>query len=165
MTGQNWKNEREQLREEVKQKREQLREENKQKREEIKNHRSGSGVTQTGTTLTTEQLTCVRTAVAKRETGILSAFTTLSATTNSGYITRAAALNTAWTLSGRTERKMAIDTAWRTWKDVMKVARDTYKTSHKAALSAFRVEAQTCKVPEALADADKESSEIKIGGN
>lgn len=92
----------------------------KQKRDEAKYRRSGSGMYQTGVSLTTEQLACVRTAVAKREAGVLAAFTALSITTNSGYTTRAAALATAWTLSVKTERKTAIDTAWKNWKNTMR---------------------------------------------
>lgn len=133
----------------------------KQKREEMRRNaemrrtnRSGSGRTLSGNILTTEQLACARAAVAKRETGILSAHTTLSTSITNAYTTRAAALDTAWSLSGATERRIARDTAWKNWRDAMKSARETNKASRKSTWETFKSEAQTCKVPEVLTEAN-----------
>lgn len=163
-SGQVFKNKGEMMKkvqEQLKQKREEL----KQKREDEKHGRSGSGRTQTGTVLTTEQLACARTAVAKREASVISATTTLSTAINAAFTTRAASFNTAWTISGSTDRRAAINTAWTTWKNAVKTARDADKTSRKSAWTTFKTEAQVCKVPEAIADAENSSLENSVNNN
>lgn len=129
----------------------QIQERIKDQREAVKNRR-GSGATQTG--ITAEQLTCVRTAIAKREAAILTSNSTLFTATNSGLVARAAALNTVWTLTGQTDRKMARQTAWNNWKVVVKSAQSADKTSRNTAWKTYRTEAQTCKVPEALTETE-----------
>lgn len=153
-TGMNYKNRGQAMKatqEALKQKREEMK---KQLEEMKKGKRTGTGRTQTGTVLTTEQVACARAAIAKRESGILSAFTTFSTSTNSAFVARAAALDTAWTTSGSTDRKTAINTAWMNWKTAINTARNTEKTSRKNAWSVFKTEIQTCKVPESSVDGE-----------
>lgn len=130
----------------------QIQERIKAQREAMRNRHNGSGTTNTG--ITAEQLACVRAAVAKRESAILSASTAFATATNSGLVARAAALNTAWSITGSTERKTARQAAWTTWKNTVKAAQTTNKTARDTAWSTFRTEAQTCKVPEALTESE-----------
>lgn len=122
----------------------------KQKRDEMKNRRTGSGMTQSGKTLTTEQLTCVRTALGKREAAVLASFTTTSSAISSSFSTRTTALDAAWSIADRLTRKQAIDTAWKNWNTSSKTARDADKKARDLAWKNYKTEVQTCKVPEAL---------------
>ena len=100
----------------------------------------------TGTVLTGAHLDCVRTALTTREAGVRSAYSTLSTTLLAGLDTRAAALNTAWTLTDRTARKSAIDTAWSGWNSTAKSAREGFKKSRKSTWETFRNSVKACKV-------------------
>lgn len=120
-------------------------------------NRIGSGVTQTGNTITAEQLACVRTALAKREAAILTANNSLFAATNSGLTVRTAALYKAWMLTGSIERKIAIKSAWDTARVSMKSAQETDKKARDIAWKTFKTEVQACKVPEAMMEGEGET--------
>lgn len=139
----------------------QTREALKQKRDNMRNGRTHSGVTQLG--VTADQLLCVRTAIAKREATILTAFNTFSASTSSGYTIRTMALNTAWTLTGTTDRKIAINAAWANWSSSMQIVNEVDKASLRGAWDTFKTEAQVCKVPEALTEGNRMSHEVGMG--
>lgn len=118
--------------------------------------KKGSGMTQSGNVVTAEQLACVRTALVKRESAILAANTATASATNSGLTARTADLYKAWMITDGAERRTAVKTAWDNWKKLMKATQESDKNARDAAWRTFRTEAQTCKVPEALADGEGE---------
>lgn len=112
---------------------------------------SGSGKTESGMTL--EQLTCVRAAVAKRESSLLSALTTSSSTLATAYSTRAFALDAAYQLTDKVARRTAIESAWEAWMTSLKDARKAHQVSQKAAWDTFKSDTKTCGVSSKQTDA------------
>ncbi len=100
-----------------------------------------------GSTLSGEQLACVRTAVATRETSVRSAYNTLYTAYLAGMDARAKALDTAWTMTDKTARKTARESAWSAWNTAAKSAREAFRSARKSAWDTFRSTAKTCKVP------------------
>ncbi len=102
--------------------------------------------------LTEVQLTCLRTAVSTRETGIRTAYSTLTVGLLAGMDARAKALDAAWMLSDKMARKTAREAAWSTWDTTAKTARETFKTARKTTWDTFRTSTKTCKVSSNEAD-------------
>lgn len=95
----------------------------------------------------TLDLACVQTAVAIRETSMVSAFNTFSASMSTALSTRAASLNTAWGLTDAKARREARSAAWKAFSASSKTAKTTFKTSKKSAWNTFKTATKACKVP------------------
>lgn len=104
---------------------------------------TGSGTSGSGMT---ENLACVRSAVATREASIRTAYVNLNTAILAAFDVRTKSLDTAWTLTDRTARKAARDAAWKVWKESTKTARKAYKETTKTAWNTFSTSTRTCKV-------------------
>lgn len=89
-------------------------------------------------------LPCAATAVAKRETGIASAFTAKTAAVNAAFTKRASDLGVAWTKTVVKERNAAVAAAWKTFNAAARAARKAYQTANLAAWKTFRTEMKAC---------------------
>ncbi len=120
--------------------------------------KSGTGMTNSG--MSAEQLVCVRTAVAKRESALLSAWNTASSSQSTAYTTRALALDTAYQITDKTARRTAIENAWKAWMTSSEDARKTRQTSHKSAWDTFKTDTKTCNVSSLETDAGGAQSDM-----
>ncbi len=89
---------------------------------------------------------CMQSAVATRESSLLTAFTTFHEDIEEALTTRLEALDTAWGLSTGKERTKALASAWKTWKTDHKEITDEFKSSRKSAWDTFKSTVKsTCK--------------------
>ncbi len=95
----------------------------------------------------TSMLSCVATAVAKRESAIQSAFSTFSTSITAALQTRASELASAWSMSDKTARNKAIQDAWKKFSDSKKAARTTYNSAMRTAWNEFATDRKACKAP------------------
>ncbi len=90
---------------------------------------------------------CMQTAIATRESSLLTAFSAFHDDIEEALSDRKDALNTAWGLSEGKSRNTALTTAWKTWKTAHKSATTDFKTSRKSAWDTFKATVKdTCKV-------------------
>jgi predicted negative regulator of RcsB-dependent stress response len=106
-------------------------------------------VNQANTTSTNSSmmLTCVATAVAKREAAIQSAFSTFSSSMTAAFQTRSTALAAAWAMTDKTARNSAIKAAWSTFNESAKMAKRTYNTDRLSTWNQFSTDRKTCHAP------------------
>lgn len=102
-------------------------------------------VTTTTTTTNSTMLTCVASAIAKRESAIQAAFATLSDSWKSALTTRVSDLAAAWTMTDKTVRRTAIKEAWKKFADSKKLAKKTYNDARKVAWSQFATDRKDCR--------------------
>jgi hypothetical protein len=88
---------------------------------------------------------CMSSAVDKRDTAVIAAFDTFTASVKSALVKRKDDLKAAWALTDATARKTALRTAWQTFTKSHKGARDAYRKSKQAAWQQFRADAKTCR--------------------
>ncbi len=106
----------------------------------------------TGTTTSTAgnnqtiNLSCIASAVAKRESAIQSAFSAMSSSWSSALATRASDLSSAWAMTDKTARNSAVRAAWKKFQDSQKAAKKAYNDARKAAWSQFTTDRKACKV-------------------
>jgi hypothetical protein len=96
--------------------------------------------------LSASELACVRTAVEKRENGIIAAHTAFGSAVGSALQTRKSALVSAWGIEDRKARNTARYEAWRAFKDAVSLARKTHRTAVGGVWDAYRGEAKACNV-------------------
>ncbi len=114
------------------------------------------GKSQSGTTvLTSEQLTCLRTAVAKRESALMGEVTMMNSTISSAFMTRATALDSAYQVSDKEARKTSVDTAWSIFKSSTDIARKTGQDTQKSTWDTFKTDTKACNVWGADTDGNK----------
>ena len=114
------------------------------------------GKSQSGTTvLTSEQLTCLRTAVAKRESALMGGVTMMNSTISSAFMTRASALDSAYQVSDKEARKTAVDTAWSTFRSSTETAQKTTQDTQKSTWDIFKTDTKACNVWGADTDGNK----------
>ncbi len=90
-------------------------------------------------------LSCVASAVAKRESAIQAGFTALSSSWNLALTTRASDLAAAWAMTDKTARNTAIKDAWKKFTASKKAARKAYNDARKASWSQFSTDRKACK--------------------
>ena len=92
----------------------------------------------------TVDLTCMTTAVDKREDAIASENTTFASAWSAAYSARKSALDNAWTLTDAKARRIAIKSAWTAYAGSVKSARKTWNTDRSATWTAFKTDAKAC---------------------
>lgn len=96
-------------------------------------------------------LVCMQTAVAKRETAMITAFDKFSAAKKLAFEKRKTALVDAWKIENRNERRAALRTAWNNFRTDSKTARETFHKERRAAWAQFKTDRKACG-PNAHAD-------------
>ncbi|MCR4274716.1 MAG: hypothetical protein NUW02_01550 [Candidatus Campbellbacteria bacterium] len=90
-------------------------------------------------------LTCMQTAVEKRENTIITAWDTLHTTATTALKARRDALVEAWKIEDRKERNAAIKAAWKSFKDAKKGMWRTWNSARKSAWKTFKTDAKACR--------------------
>lgn len=89
-------------------------------------------------------LACMQTAIATRETSVVSSFDTYFTDLKIALSARVDALKAAWALTDATARKAAIKQAWSDFNTASKTDRNTLKSGRRAAWDKFKTDAQAC---------------------
>lgn len=105
-------------------------------------------------------LTCMRTAVGKREDAIVAAKEKSFASLDAAFKTRKDALKSAWDKTDAKERRSAINAAWKAFKESHKAARAQLRTDDKSAWTTFKSESKKCKVDSSSLGSDKAGEKI-----
>jgi hypothetical protein len=92
----------------------------------------------------TVDLTCMQSAVEKRDGAIITAWDKYTASVKSALETRKSALKSAWTITEKTERISAIKTAWNNYKSSIKTTRQTWMKERKATWQTWKTDAKAC---------------------
>ena len=95
-------------------------------------------------TTKTVDITCVKTAVEKREDAIKATYDKLSASIDLALTTRKSDLSNAWTLTDKTQRNTAIKTAWANFTKAKKAATKEYRTEQAASWTQFSKDRKAC---------------------
>ena len=102
-------------------------------------------------------VTCITTALEKRETTIVSSVTTFQNNSSTALTTRKASLLAAWTKSTKSEIKTALSAAWKTYKSSMTTLKATVNTAKKTAWATYKTEVKACKGTTLLQSLDSSS--------
>lgn len=94
--------------------------------------------------ISAQDLVCMQTAVATRETAVVSSFDTYFTTLKTALTARMDDLKAAWALTDATARQEAIKKAWSDFDAAMKGDRETLKTAKKSVWDAFQTSKKTC---------------------
>lgn len=89
-------------------------------------------------------LTCMKTAVEKRENAIEATWDKFSASIKSALETRKSELSTAWGITNRLERAKAINAAWTKFRMSRISARKTLDVERQAAWQQFIADRKVC---------------------
>ena len=103
-------------------------------------------VAQAPATLDAVQLSCMQSAVGKREGAIGAAFDAFAASVKAAFEARKGALNTAWGNADKEARREAIRAAWKNFRDAKKTARRTFDQSRRGTWKQFKEDRRTCNV-------------------
>lgn len=89
-------------------------------------------------------LSCVITALDKREAAIQSAASTHASAVQTALQNRKSALDSAWSNTDRKSRRVAIRAAWRDFQTAVRKTRSDYRTAARAAWNAFYPDRKSC---------------------
>ena len=89
-------------------------------------------------------LTCIQTAVGKRDDAIIAAHGVFAAAIKQALTTRRDALKAAWGLTDRAARRKAIQEAWRAYESAAKAARKTLHDAVKATWKQSEIDRRAC---------------------
>lgn len=120
---------------------------------------SASSDANTTAALSQTTITCIKDAVAARETSLGAGWTTFSTDVSKAYTARAAALATAYSNDTHQEIKTAVKTAWTTFKNSVKSARAEWKQERKEAWAEFKADKKECRAPKTIDDSSNESTD------
>lgn len=107
-------------------------------------------------------IACMQAAVAKRETAVAEAYTTLATAQANALKSRAGAINAAWQNTDASARKAAVRAAWTDFKKITLDARTAQKNARLELWKQFRTEAQTCKAPKSEQESQFQGSESQL---
>jgi hypothetical protein len=116
-------------------------EDSKDKMEQVREEKSSNF-----TELTPVQISCVKSAITKREDALVLGRTAYMTAVTNAYAVRKNAILAAWDKTTVQERRMAVRAADKSFKDSSKSARSTWETSRKSAWSVFGTEKKNCGV-------------------
>lgn len=106
--------------------------------------------------------TCMSSAVDKRETAVITAFDTFSASMKTALTTRKDALKAGWMQSTTDGRRSALKTAWQAFQQSQNSARGTFRKSKQAAWKQYKVDAKACKANTADEGSAAEGSDVSL---
>ena len=99
------------------------------------------------TAVMTAALGCVAPAVDMRETALLAALDTYSATVKAALTARKDALKAAWSLTDPKALKAGVEAAWKTYREAHKTAMKIKKDAVKSAWKTYEEARKACKAP------------------
>ena len=105
-------------------------------------------------------LPCMQNAVDTRDAAVIAAVQAYTNSWISALTKRRSDLKAAWGIVDRTERRQAIEKAWKAFRESMKTARSTLRTSRNTAWEQFRKSAKACKG----SSDDKVHADVEIDG-
>jgi hypothetical protein len=94
--------------------------------------------------ITTANLSCVKSAVEKRETVLATAISTHASAIESALSARKSALVAAWGIAERVPRRNAIKSAWKAFKTSAKSAHHDARTAKNTAWRTFNADVKAC---------------------
>lgn len=89
-------------------------------------------------------IACVKTAVAKRESAVQTAFSVYSSSINGALSTRASELSAAWDIADIRQRRAAIAAAWAKYRTGRMSANKTLRQARLAVWQQFTVDRKAC---------------------
>ncbi len=89
-------------------------------------------------------IACMQQAIEKRDTAIISGLDAYYAVTEASLQTRKETMKTAWAITDVKERRTALKDAWKTYRETIKIARNSFKTAKKSAWQQFYADRKTC---------------------
>lgn len=89
-------------------------------------------------------LSCMQTAVEKRDTAIITGLDTYYAKVKTALETRRTFLKTAWGIADRQSRRAALKAAWNAFKGTWKVAAKDLRAIKKSAWEVYRTDKKIC---------------------
>jgi|GEM_PF-5131984 len=98
------------------------------------------------TTLTAEAKACLKTALTKKDSAIITAFDTYTASAKLAMQTRMTAISTALDISNNAERVKAMNSAIQAHKKARDEANRLHRSSVKQASETYRTELKACRV-------------------
>ncbi len=108
----------------------------------------------------TPNLTCVQSAVNKREGAVGSAFDAFNLSVKSALSSRRTALNSAWSLTNAKDRRVALKTAWQNWKTSWRSAAKALRDARNAAWTQYKTDLKACNANSS--DEPGSGNDIKI---
>lgn len=99
------------------------------------------------TTTSSSMLTCMQSAVEKRETSIIGAVDGFSSSMSKIHAVRKTSLVDAWKIEDKTARNEARKSGWTTYRTDAKSAHSTMKTLRQTAWSTFKTDRISCGAP------------------
>lgn len=87
---------------------------------------------------------CMKSAISKRETSLISAIDAFNASIKAAHQTRQSALMSAWDKTERKDRRKAQSEARKAFRDSGKTARETLRAARKTAWETFGSDAKNC---------------------
>lgn len=99
---------------------------------------------------TPEKITCIKTALEKRENALIAALETRFNSAKKVFQDRLAALKTAWSLTDKNARKEAIKKAVKTAKESFRDIRKKFRSDKKAVWEQFKKDKNACGVKNTL---------------
>lgn len=96
------------------------------------------------------KLSCIQTAVSKREASLITGYQALTTSIVGALNQRKTELNTAWGNTSVAERRVAIKNAWKMFGDNDKAAHVTWRTAKASAWATFKAESKACGASAAL---------------
>lgn len=103
-------------------------------------------------------VTCIKTALEKRENTVISAVTTYQGSNLTALTTRKTALLAAWDKTTKSEVKTAVAAAWKAYKTSLSTLKSTLHTARDAAWKAYKTEVKTCKSTSLVESVDTSSA-------
>jgi len=98
----------------------------------------------TGNIPTSEELTCIQTAITARDSAIATAYDAYTTAAKAALTARTAVLKEAWAKSSVSEIQTAIKEVWQTYRRSLVTARITFRRAKNAAWKQFRTDKTTC---------------------
>jgi hypothetical protein len=105
---------------------------------------------------------CMSSAVDKRDTAVVTAFDTFSASLKTALTTRKDALKAGWSQTSTDARKSALKAAWQTFQQSQKSAREAFRKSKQAAWKQFKTDAKTCKANTSEEGGSAETGDVSL---
>lgn len=100
--------------------------------------------TRAAVVLDATQMTCISTAITKREAALIAGHDAYAAAIKTAYTNRSTALTAAWTKTDPKERRALVKAADRAFYDATKAARKSWNTARRTAWKTFETERKAC---------------------
>lgn len=102
-------------------------------------------------------ITCIKSAVEKRETTLFSTLTTYQNDSLTVLTARKTALLDSWNKSTKLEIKSAVSSAWKAYKSSMLTLKSTLNASRNTAWTTYKADIKSCKWTSLLQNIDTSS--------